>query len=216
MRHSRITAIALALFSVTCFAQDDAELIIGFPQVLVVTNQGEFVVELDADRAPYTATRFHDLVTSGYYDKTIFHRVVAGFVIQGGGHRADMSVTPAVDKLINESGNGLSNERGTIAMARENSPHTATSQFYINVANNDRLDPSRDRWGYAVFGRVVSGMDTVDTIAALPVSNRGQFQNVPSMPVTVTSMRVLSAEEVEARAQAELEKAEAMLLEITE
>lgn len=209
-------AALLLLCSATATSHDDPEVISGFPQVLVTTSHGEFVVELEPSRAPHTATKFHGLVTQGYYDDTIFHRVVTNFVIQGGGHYADMSTTPDVPTLTNESGNGLSNERGTIAMARENAPHTATSQFYINVVDNDRLDPNKERWGYTVFGRVVSGMDTVDTIAALPVGNRGQFSNVPVMPVTIKKMQVLSNEQVEARAQAELEKAEQALKELTE
>lgn len=215
--HARsIIAIALAILSISAAAHDNPEPISGFPQVLITTSHGEFFVELEPSRAPHTATKFHALVEDGFYDNTIFHRVVTEFVIQGGGHYADMSEAPDVPTLINESGNGLSNERGTIAMARENAPHTATSQFYINVVDNERLDPNKERWGYAVFGRVVSGMDTVDTIAALPVSTRGQFTNVPVMPVTVTSMRVLSNEQIEARAQAELEKAEQALKELTE
>lgn len=216
MKSLRKLATLAVLLSASVFAHDDAELIGGFPQILVTTSEGEFIVELEPARAPYTATQFHQLVTDGYYDNTIFHRVIAGFMIQGGGHVADMTPTPSVEQLINESGNGLSNERGTIAMARENPPHTATSQFFINVVDNDRLDPNSESWGYAVFGRVVTGMDTVDKIAAVPVGNRDEFSNVPVMPVTVKSMRVLSAKEIEALAQAELEKAKKELEELTQ
>ncbi|MEM9171241.1 MAG: peptidylprolyl isomerase [Pseudomonadota bacterium] len=183
-----------------------------YPQILVETTAGEFVLELDARKAPLTAAAFIDRVRERFYTGTIFHRVIAGFVVQGGGHYKDYTATPEVTPLVNESGNGLSNVRATIAMARTDAPHSAGAQFYINVGDNERLDPSRNRWGYAVFGQVVAGMDIVDAIATAPTGPGGPFaEDVPAMPIVVTEMRILSAAEIEARVQAELEAAEAML-----
>lgn len=179
-----------------------------FPQVLVDTTHGEFVLELDTGRAPVTVANFLKLVESDYYDKTIFHRVIAGFVAQGGGHTPDLKAKPDTATIVNESGNGLSNRRGSIAMARLGDPHSASSQFFVNLADNVRLDPSEARWGYAVFGQVVEGMDVLDGIAGLPTGPAGPFaSDVPVVRVIVHDMRVLSNEEIEARAQRELEAA---------
>ncbi|MEM7612941.1 MAG: peptidylprolyl isomerase [Pseudomonadota bacterium] len=187
----------------------------GYPQVLVDTSHGEFVIELEPARAPITVNNFVALVTSGFYEKTIFHRVMAGFVVQGGGHNMDYSAKEETPTIVNESGNGLSNQRGTIAMARQAAPHTANSQFYINLADNSRLDPREDRWGYTVFGRVISGMETLDRIASLPTGPAGPFaSDVPSMPVILNTAKLLSDAEVEARAQAELEAAQKLLEEM--
>lgn len=184
----------------------------GFPQVLVTTTHGELVIELEPSRAPITVGNFIDLVKKGYYKDTVFHRVIAGFVAQGGGHRVDYSALPDTPTIVNESGNGLSNMRGTIAMARESKPHTANSQFYINLVDNTKLDPSRERWGYTVFGRVVSGMETIDRISDLPTGPAGPFESdFPAMPVIVKTMKILTNKEVEARSAAELEAAEKML-----
>ncbi|MEM8547787.1 MAG: peptidylprolyl isomerase [Pseudomonadota bacterium] len=207
----------LALPFLLATANASAQAAVGdYPQVLVSTNQGDFVVELDARRAPLTARAFIERVQSDYYKDTIFHRVIDGFVVQGGGHFADYSATPPVPALVNESGNGLSNTRGTIAMARTNAPHSAGSQFFINVADNTRLDPSRERWGYAVFGQVVAGMDIVDKIAATPTGPAGPFaKEVPALPMVVKTMRVLSQADIDARLQQELAEAEALLEEAT-
>ena len=181
------------------------------------TNRGEFVIELEGRRAPITAASFAERVRAGYYDGTIFHRVVAGFVVQGGGHKADYSETAEVPAIVNESGNGLSNEYGTVAMARSEEPHSAGSQFYVNLKDNSALDPRPDRWGYTVFGRVVSGMETVASIGNIPTGPGGPFaKEVPSVPVVVRSMRILSDEEVAARAAAELEAARQALEEAAE
>lgn len=214
-----LVAVALATATILTAAADrhEGEWVSGYPQVLAETSHGEFVVELEADRAPITATNFVRLVQEKHYDGTIFHRVIAGFVVQGGGHKVDYSATTGTPTIVNESGNGLSNQRGTIAMAREAAPHTANSQFFINLADNSRLDPRDDRWGYTVFGRVVAGMDTIDRIAGLPTGPGGPFaSDVPAMPVIVSSMRVLSDAEIEARAQAELEAAQKLLEEMQE
>lgn len=208
MRAAPFLALLLTAAAATAMAHDLPERLSGFPQVLVETTHGEFVIELEGSRAPITAANFARLVREGYYDGTIFHRVVAGFVVQGGGFRTDYSETPEIPEIVNESGNGLSNERGTVAMARTEDPHSAGSQFYINVKDNAALDPRSDRWGYTVFGRVVSGMDKVDAINTIPTGPGGPFASeVPAVPVIVRSMRVLSDEEIGARAAAELEAA---------
>lgn len=207
MRPAPLFAL-LIVAAATAAAHEPPERLSGFPQVLVETTHGEFVIELEGSRAPITAANFARLVGEGYYDGTIFHRVVADFVVQGGGHKTDYGETPEIPDIVNESGNGLSNERGTVAMARGEDPHSADSQFYINLKDNTALDPRRDRWGYTVFGRVVSGMDTVDTIGTIPTGPGGPFaKEVPAVPVIVRSMRILSDEEIAARAAAELEAA---------
>lgn len=203
-----VPLLALLLLAVAATAHDRPERLSGFPQVLVDTTHGEFVIELEGSRAPITAAHFARLVSERHYDGTIFHRVVADFVVQGGGYGTDYGETPEVPTIVNESGNGLSNERGTVAMARTDDPHSADSQFYINLKDNDALDPRRDRWGYTVFGRVVSGMDTVDDIGSIPTGPGGPFaKEVPAVPVIVRSMRILTDEEIAARAAAELEAA---------
>lgn len=134
------------------------------PRVRFETSAGDFVIELDAVRAPLTAENFLRYVRDGAYDGTVFHRVIANFVIQGGGYDERLAERPARATIPNESGNGLSNRRGTVGLAREETPHSGSSQFYVNLADNQRLDPLPSRWGYAVFGRVVEGMDVVDRI----------------------------------------------------
>ncbi|MEL7310489.1 MAG: peptidylprolyl isomerase [Pseudomonadota bacterium] len=191
----------------------------GYPQVLVVTTAGEIVIELDARRAPVSAQHFLKLVEDGYYTGTIFHRVVPGFVVQGGGHTIDFTAKSGAETVFNESGNGLSNQRGSVALARTNDPHSADSQFYINLADNSRLDPRRDRWGYAVFGQVIEGMSVVDDMAAVPTGPGGPFEeNVPTLPIVVKSMTRLTDEDIAARAQAAIDAAEAELelLELNE
>jgi cyclophilin family peptidyl-prolyl cis-trans isomerase len=150
------------------------------------TTEGNIVVELDGRRAPLTVQNFLRLVNSGYYDGTIFHRVIPGFMIQGGGYTPGLTGKEPDGGIPNESGNGLQNRRGTIAMARKNEPHTAMAQFYINVADTPSLDPQPDRWGYTVFGAVIEGMDVVDRIAASPTGPAGQFtRDVPVVPIVI-------------------------------
>lgn len=162
------------------------------PEVKFVTTEGSFVVQLDPQRAPLTVKNFLGYVRSGFYDGTIFHRVIPGFVIQGGGYTEKYQEKKTRKPIPNESGNGLSNLRGTIAMARETAPHTATSQFYINLADNTKLDPRPDRWGYAVFGKVVSGMKVVDRIASVPTGPAGPFrQDAPQIPIVVTKVTLI-------------------------
>ena len=158
------------------------------PQVTLKTSMGDIVLELDQKKAPKTVDNFLQYVKSGHYKNTIFHRVIDGFMIQGGGFDRNM-VQKTVNKPIeNEAKNGLRNLPYSIAMARTGDPHSATAQFFINVNNNEALDyPGRDGFGYTVFGRVVSGMDVVDKIKQVAVSDQGQFQNVPVKPVTIES-----------------------------
>ncbi len=162
------------------------------PRVAVETTHGDFVLELDAVRAPLTAENFLRYVRDGLYDGTLFHRVIAGFVVQGGGYTAGFREVPLRAAIPNESGNGLSNQRGTIGLARMDAPHSGNSQFYLNVADNLRLDPLPSRWGYAVFGRVVSGMEVVDRLASLPTGALGPFgQDVPLERPRILRARVL-------------------------
>ncbi|MCG3190410.1 MAG: Peptidyl-prolyl cis-trans isomerase cyp18 [Burkholderiaceae bacterium] len=156
-------------------------------KVKLATSMGDIVVQLDADKAPKTVANFVQYVKDGHYDGTVFHRVIAGFMIQGGGMDSDLREKPTRAAIPLESRNGLSNKRGTIAMARTNVPDSATAQFFINVVDNAFLDAAnaRDGNGYAVFGTVVSGMEVVDKIRAVPVGNRGPFQNVPQQPVVI-------------------------------
>lgn len=139
------------------------------PRVTLDTTKGKIVIELYPDKAPKTVDNFLKYVKEGHYDGTVFHRVIAGFMIQGGGYEASGTERPTRPPIENESNNGLQNARGTIAMARTGDPHSATSQFYISVVNNRSLDYSSapQRWGYAVFGKVVEGMDVVDAIAGV-------------------------------------------------
>ena len=162
------------------------------PMVELKTNQGDIVVEVFADKAPKSADNFIQYVKDGFYNRTVFHRVIDGFMIQGGGFDADMKQKSTRAPIENEARNGLRNEVGTLAMARTADPHSASSQFFINLVANTALDyPSRDGWGYAVFGKVVKGLDVVETIAKLPTANRGFHQNVPVEAVIVNSARVL-------------------------
>jgi peptidyl-prolyl cis-trans isomerase A (cyclophilin A) len=175
----------LAVASVGAGAQPSA------PRVVLSTSEGDITLELNAAKAPKTVENFLAYVKSGHYDGTIFHRVIDGFMIQGGGFTPDMKQKPTKAPIALESRNGLKNERGTIAMARTSVPDSATSQFFINVVDNPRLDyPNPDGHGYAVFGRVVAGMDVVDRIRAVPTTSIAGHQNVPAKPVLIRSARI--------------------------
>jgi cyclophilin family peptidyl-prolyl cis-trans isomerase len=155
-------------------------------QVQVVTSMGNFTIELNAERAPLTVAHFLKYVDQGHYTGTIFHRVVANFVIQGGGFDADNKLRPAPTKVVNESGNGLTNQRSTVGMARSQEPHGSDAQFYVNLFDNEALDPNKTRWGYAVFGKVIQGMDVVDRIGNVPTGSRGPFkEDAPLKPVLI-------------------------------
>jgi cyclophilin family peptidyl-prolyl cis-trans isomerase len=163
------------------------------PRVRVLTTAGAFVIELDRGRAPLTVEAFLGYVTSGFYSGTVFHRVVQGFVTQGGGYTKELELKPTTETVVNESGNGLSNLRGTVGFARSNDAHSATSQFYINLADNIDLNPRPTRWGYAVFGKVVEGMEVVDDIGHRPTGAGGPFdRNVPVEPIVIEAVQLLT------------------------
>jgi cyclophilin family peptidyl-prolyl cis-trans isomerase len=156
------------------------------PQVQVVTSMGNFTIELNPERAPLTVAHFLRYVDQGYYSNVIFHRVVQSFVIQAGGFDADYNAKHAPDKVVNESGNGLSNIRGAVGMARTTSPHAADAQFFVNLSDNQALDPNQTRWGYAVFGRVIQGMDVVDKIGNVATGSHGALkEETPLKPVII-------------------------------
>ena len=153
------------------------------------TTLGSFTVELFDKEAPISARNFLDYAEAGHFDGTVFHRVIPGFVVQGGGLTADMKQKPTRTPIRNEADNGLKNRRGTLSMARTNDPHSATSQFFINLVDNAFLDPGRGGAGYAVFGHVVEGMEVVDKMAATKTGSKGGHQDVPVTPIEVRSAR---------------------------
>ena len=167
----------------------------GNPRVALQTTKGRIVIELNAEKAPKTVKNFLDYVKAGFYNGTIFHRVIPGFMVQGGGFTPDMTEKPTRPPIQNEADNGLQNQRGTVAMARTNDPHSASSQFFINVANNNSLNfkNKEDGWGYAVFGNVVEGMDVVDAIGQAKTANRGPNGDVPLQAVVIQKATILPA-----------------------
>ena len=167
------------------------------PKVKLTTSYGDIVLELDQENAPISTENFLSYVESGFYNETIFHRVISGFMIQGGGHLEDMTAKDAdLDPITNEANNGLRNDRGTVAMARTAYPHSATSQFFINHKDNDflnfRTNQVEEGWGYAVFGKVTEGMDVVDKIAAVQTTAVSYYQDVP-----VEAIKILEAEVID-------------------
>lgn len=159
------------------------------PSVLLETTSGDILIELFADKAPNTVRNFLKYVDDGFYANTIFHRVISGFMIQGGGLTARMEEKPTREPVANEADNGLKNERGTVAMARTRDPHSATAQFFINLVDNAFLDhsaPTADGWGYCVFGKVTDGMDVVDKIAKVKTKSAGMHDDVPVDMVLIT------------------------------
>jgi peptidyl-prolyl cis-trans isomerase A (cyclophilin A) len=165
------------------------------PEVRVTTNMGSFVVELYPDRAPLTVADFLRYVQEGFYTNTLFHRVVANFVVQGGGHDANppYDLKPTYPPVDNESGNGLQNKRGAVGLARAAGPHTGNAQFYVNLVDNPELDPLPTRWGYTVFGQVVEGMDVVDRIGVVPTGSFGPFKaDSPVKPVIIQSVTLIT------------------------
>lgn len=183
-----LLALCFVVTSVSAFAQNTAK----NTKVLISTSMGDIEVELYADKAPETVKNFMDYVKSGFYDGLIFHRVIKGFMIQGGGFNADMKEKATKAPIKIESSNGLKNERGTLAMARTNVPDSATSQFFINHADNPFLNykaPTQAGYGYAVFGKVIKGMDVVDKIAFVETATKGPHQDVPATAVTIKSIK---------------------------
>lgn len=164
------------------------------PRVKLHTNQGDMVITLDAAKAPKTVENFLTYVKEGFYNGTVFHRVIDGFMIQGGGFEPGMSQKPTDAPIANESANGLKNAHYTVAMARTSVPHSATAQFFINVSNNDFLNftaPTPNGWGYAVFGTITEGTDVVDKIKGVKTGNKGFHQNVPNEDVIIEKAEVL-------------------------
>lgn len=181
---------AAALFAVSAAHAQGA----AAPRVKLATSAGDIVLELQPARAPKTVENFLAYVRKGHYNGTIFHRVIPGFMIQGGGFDKAMTQKPTEKPIENEATNGLKNDRYTVAMARTPHPHSASAQFFINVNDNTFLNhsaPTQQGWGYAVFGRVVEGQDVVDKITAVPTGTQGMHQNVPLTPVIINAATVL-------------------------
>jgi cyclophilin family peptidyl-prolyl cis-trans isomerase len=186
----RLLLTGLLAFCSAATAADAAK-----PRVLFETNQGRILLELDAKAAPVTVENFLGYVKAGFYDGTIFHRVIPGFVVQGGGFGQDYAKKPTRAPIKNEASNGLKNDRATISMARTMDPNSGTSQFFLNLVNNDGLNPGGfDPFGYAVFGKVIEGMDTVDKIARVKTGSGGPFPTeVPQSPMIITKATVVGA-----------------------
>ena len=185
------------IFSLACTVAWAADSVPAHPHVLVETTEGNFKLELDGRAAPLTVANFLKLIESGHYNGTIFHRVIPGFMAQGGGFLPGFEKSEVEDTVPNESGNNLSNLRGTIAMARTNDPHSAGAQFFINVVDNRNLDPTKDaargRWGYAVFGFVFEGMDVVDKIVNAKTMNNGPGgAPAPIVPIVIEKMSLIT------------------------
>jgi cyclophilin family peptidyl-prolyl cis-trans isomerase len=178
----------LALMSAQAIAAQPAQ------WVRVTTSMGDFVIEVNAERAPLTAANFLRYVKEGYYAGTLFHRVVSNFVVQGGGYMAaDFKLKTPHESIPNEAGNGLRNKRGTVGLARAGEPHSGNAQFYVNLADNPDLDPVPTRWGYAVFGSVVQGMEVLERIGVLPTGKAGPFKSeAPLTPVVIQKAELLS------------------------
>ena len=173
-----LTALLALSLSFTAWAEN--------PRVELTTIHGSIIIELDAQAAPISVENFLYYATSGYYNDTIFHRVIPGFMVQGGGFRVNGKQKPGtVSAIVNEASNGLSNLRGTIAMARTSNPDSATAQFFINHQDNPFLDKSSTSAGYAVFGKVVEGMDVVDRITQVPTTTKGMYRDWPAEPVPI-------------------------------
>ena len=191
---TRLFAATLTTFAVGCTTATSAQAAESdHPRVAFETSHGAFVLELDREAAPETVANFLAYVRDGFYEGAIFHRVIAGFMIQGGGFSEDFRQLPTRTPVRNEADRGGRNDRGTIAMARTSDPHSATAQFFINVADNDFLNhkaPTPQGWGYTAFGRVVEGMEAVDRIASVETGARGPFRDVPQETVVIRKARI--------------------------
>jgi cyclophilin family peptidyl-prolyl cis-trans isomerase len=182
--HAPFAALLLGFFSLA--SADSA------PRVRVETSMGSFVMELDPQRAPLTVASFLEYVKAGHYTDTVFHRVIGNFVVQGGGYDTQYVEKPTRPGTPNESGNGLSNRRGTVGLARTGEPHSGTAQFYVNLADNAALDPQPSRWGYTVFGRVIEGMNVIDDIGAVATGSLGPFErDAPLQPILIKRVEVV-------------------------
>ena len=192
--------IAVLLLPLAALAQAQGSLT---PRVSIETSAGTFVLEIDAVRAPLTAENFLGYVRDGFYEGTVLHRVLPGRLVQGGGFDPAYQLKPTRAAVVNESGNGLRNLRGTVGMARGETPHSAASQFYVNLEDNRGLDPLPSRWGYTVFGRVVEGMEVVDRISQLPTGTVSNFaEDVPVTPIILRRARIVGTAEPPAAAEA--------------
>lgn len=184
-----ITLIFITLLSFNTYAENTMN-----PKVKLTTSMGDIVLELDAEKAPVTVENFLNYVKNGHYDGLIFHRIIPGFMVQGGGMEPGMKERPNLSSIENEADNGLKNNKGTIAMARTNEPHSATSQFFINLSDNDFLNHTgKDLrgWGYTVFGEVVEGLEVVDAMGAVQTGNAGGHQDVPKEDVVVIKAEIV-------------------------
>jgi peptidyl-prolyl cis-trans isomerase B (cyclophilin B) len=181
--------LILAVMTGTSVGQENA---VANPQVVMETSKGEIVLELYPDKAPLTVKNFLDYIDAGFYSGTVFHRVIPGFMLQGGGFSRDMQKKPTLMPVKNEAYNGLKNDRGTIAMARTQDPHSASSQFFINTVDNAFLNYKSQTtagWGYAVFGKVIKGMEVVDAISKVETGIQGRFRDVPKTPIEIIKVR---------------------------
>ena len=194
MRFALLLCVLLSFQFPTLAAKDGSEIQADelYPRVKLETSMGDIEVELDRKRAPITVNNFLRYVNRGSYDNTIFHRIVPNFVVQGGGYDAEFNAQPAFTPIFNESGNGLKNDLYTIAMARQDSPHSANRQFFFNAKDNDSLNPGR-RWGYTVFGQILSGAEVVDAMATVETEYNMKvgWQNVPVEPVMLIKATIL-------------------------
>ncbi|MEE9354644.1 MAG: peptidylprolyl isomerase [Methylococcaceae bacterium] len=188
-----IIVLMLTMSSTLSFAQDK-KMSEAQTKVKFTTSLGDFVIELNQEKAPVSASNFLTYVKEGFYDDSIFHRVIPGFMAQGGGFDSKFEQKKTHEPIKNEADNGLKNERGTLAMARTNEPNSATAQFFINYNDNGALNytgSTSQGWGYAVFGKVIEGMDIVDEMAKQPTGNRGMHQDVPKTDIVVKKAEVL-------------------------
>ena len=191
MKHLIAPLLVLATLATSATGAGAAD-----PRVTMETSKGTMVLELHPDKAPKTVANFLAYVESGFYDGTVFHRVIPGFMIQGGGFDENLKKKANRDPIQNEADNGLKNARGTLSMARTNDPHSATSQFFINVVDNASLDHTGKNprgWGYAVFATVVEGMEVADAIVSVPTTRKGAMANVPVEPVKILKASVVAA-----------------------
>jgi cyclophilin family peptidyl-prolyl cis-trans isomerase len=193
MKH--LLAAILLISSGTLLAQETPPATPAAPaasRVRFDTSMGSFTIRLETQRAPLTVENFLKYVRAGHYDGTVFHRVIRNFVAQGGGYTANFEVKATQGNVVNEAGNGLLNRRGTVGMARSEAPHSGTSQFFVNLADNPDLNPLATRWGYAVFGEIVEGMDVIDRIAHVPTGEWGPFkQDAPLKPIVIEKVTIV-------------------------
>jgi len=189
MKQILLAVLMLAIIAGTSMGQESA---VSNPQVVMETSKGDIVLELYLDKAPLTVKNFLDYIDAGFYSGTVFHRVIPGFMLQGGGFSRDMQKKSTLIPVKNEAFNGLKNDRGTIAMARTQDPHSASSQFFINTVDNAFLNHKSQTtagWGYAVFGKVIKGMEVVDAISKVQTGTQGRFRDVPKTPVEIIKVR---------------------------